>query len=51
MHLYLRVTGGGDLKNFWKLSPAELLEWVEAKTGSGTADGFEDVEIGEEVLD
>lgn len=53
MRLYLNVTGRhGDLSGFWKLSPAELMEWSSVFSDSTRQpDGFEDMEIGEEVED
>ena len=51
MRLYLDVTGKADLTGFWKLSPAELLEWAAARSGEDNRDGFEDLDIGEEVED
>ena len=51
MRIYLGVTGGANLAGFWKTSPAELMEWAEAKSGAGSRDGFEDMEMGEELED
>lgn len=53
MQLYLHVTGGRNLKGFWKMTPAELTAWAEARAGSGSAagDGFEDMLPGEEIED
>ena len=49
MRLYLSVTGKNNLRDFWKLSPAELTEWAAALSGEGGRDGFEDLDMGEEV--
>ena len=53
MQLYLHVTGGKDLKNFWKMTPAELTAWAEARTANKAAgeDGFENMLPGEEIED
>lgn len=53
MQLYLRVTGGKNLKDFWKMSPAELTAWAEARADSGQPadDGFGDMLAGEEIED
>ena len=53
MRLYLGVTGGKDLRGFWKMTPAELTAWAEARVDVGNAgsDGFEDMAPGEEIED
>lgn len=53
MRTYMTVTGRhGNLSEFWKLSPAELIEWAAALSeDKQTPSGFEGMEIGEEVED
>lgn len=53
MQLYLGVTGGKGLKDFWKMTPAELTAWAVARTDSAAKaeDGFEDMLPGEEIED
>ncbi len=48
MRLYIAVTGGRDLREFWELSPAELFAWAEARSGAGVPD-YSELDIGEEV--
>lgn len=50
MRAYRAVTGGHDLKGFWKMSPAELFAWSEASEKE-QPDMFEDMEPGEEIED
>lgn len=50
MRAYRAVTGGHDLRGFWKMSPAELYAWCEA-TGTPKRDMFEDMEPGDEIED
>lgn len=49
----MSVTGKhGNLQEFWKLSPAELLSWADAVTDKEQLrDGFENMKVGEEVED
>lgn len=32
--LYLLVAGNAGLNDFWHMTPRELIEWTEAKTGT-----------------
>lgn len=50
MKTYRTVTGGHDLRGFWKMSPAELFAWTDAIIGS-PGDMFDDLEMGIEVED
>lgn len=51
----MALTGKHDLREFWKLSPAELIEWCEAAEDDGDNGADEeiygDLEMGEEVID
>lgn len=51
----MTLTGKRDLREFWKLSPAELVEWCAAATDdedNGIAEEiYGDLEMGEEVID
>ena len=49
MSLYQKLTGGQALRDFWKISPRELLAWVSIKAGDEPKE-FPDLEIGEEEL-
>ena len=40
--------GTSNLHGFWRLSPAELIEWCEIKAGREEID-MDDLEVGEEV--
>lgn len=40
--------GTSNLEGFWRLSPAELIEWAEIKSGRNEAD-VNDLDEGEEV--
>ena len=53
MQLYLHVTGGRNLKGFWKMTPAELAAWADVRAEGITKgkDGFEDMLPGEEIED
>nr|DAV14209.1 MAG TPA: hypothetical protein [Caudoviricetes sp.] len=51
MMIYRRVTGGNDLRGFWRTTPAELAAWAEAITGEQIDDeaaGLEEVEEDED---
>lgn len=38
MGLYAKITGGQALREFWKLSPRELLTWASIKAGRDDMD-------------
>lgn len=44
------VTGGQNPGGFWKMSPAELFAWCDARMGK-QKDLFDDMSMGEELED
>ena len=50
----MALTGKHDLREFWKMSPAELLDWCNAASDeddSAFDDLFGGLDAGEEVID
>lgn len=50
----MTLTGKCDLREFWKMSPAELLSWCDAANDGDDAaaeDIYGTLEDGEEVID
>lgn len=50
MRVYRAVTGGGNLRAFWKMSPAEVFAW-SAAIEEDRDDPFGELEPGEEIED